>query len=275
MKNAMIVRGNDFNLHVILSAPAEENWDVIDLNTCSDIHVNLICEKDQIVIPLEYEIISGTTNELYCPVKGNYLHSGTSYGVEVKGIDENGVHWRWKAKGREMFTIVDSTSASNLTDIIEDTYEISASIGLIGEQGPTGDTGPIGPQGPKGDTGDTGPKGDPGDVARYPDMVITATIDTSTGTPSVNVTKTGTDDNPHFDFEFSGIRGAKGETGDKGPTGNRGPLDQADWNQTGTSEPSYIKNKPIIVTSSTTGLKIEVVSSMPASPEQNTIYVVQ
>ena len=83
---------------------------------------------------------------------------------------------------------------------------------------------------------------------------------------------------------------------------------QADWNQTDNTQVDYIKNKPTIpiipttlssftddlgtspththsqyltaipntcVTSTTTGLKIEVVAALPASPDANTIYIVQ
>lgn len=90
---------------------------------------------------------------------------------------------------------------------------------------------------------------------------------------------------------------------------------QSDWNQTNTSAKDYIKNKPTItngqdgitphidptskhwmigttdtgviaegqngvnptgaITSSTSGLKIEVVNALPGSPDANTIYIVQ
>lgn len=36
-----------------------------------------------------------------------------------------------------------------------------------------------------------------------------------------------------------------------------------------------LKNKPSVITSTTQGLKIEIVSEMPASPSDNTIYIVQ
>lgn len=63
---------------------------------------------------------------------------------------------------------------------------------------------------------------------------------------------------------------------------------QSDWNEDDSTAPDYIKNKPTIpsntsdltndsgfVTSTTTGLKIEVVSSMPESPDNDTIYFVK
>ena len=134
--NARIVRGNDFKLQITVEAPrdyvsGETIWDDFDLTSCSEIHVALICEKDQIVIPLEYEIVPGTTNVLLCPVHGNYLHSGAAYGVEVKGVDGSGYAWRWKAKGKEMFSIVDNTSAQNLDDnLTPENFDINARVGF-------------------------------------------------------------------------------------------------------------------------------------------------
>ena len=206
--NARIVRGNDFKLRVILKAPGVENeaptWEDFNINSCSDVHVALICEKDQIVIPLEWEIEAGSTNILICPVKGNYLHSGAAYGVEVKGLDEKGNAWRWKAKGREMFSIVDNTSAQNIDTIAEPEWEINAFVGLLAEIGPQGPTGDKGPQGDKGPTGDKGPQGDQGIQGIQGEKGLTG------------------DKGPTGDQGEKGLTGDKGPDGDKGPTGDKG-----------------------------------------------------
>lgn len=72
--------------------------------------------------------------------------------------------------------------------------------------------------------GETGPQGEPGTAAGFGQA--TATVDESTGTPSVNVELSGPDTAKVFAFAFSGLKGetgAKGDTGNKGDTGDTGP----------------------------------------------------
>ena len=93
----------------------------------------------------------------------------------------------------------------------------------MGPQGPKGDTGDTGP---KGDAGDTGPKGDTGATGATPVISMTATVDQTTGTPNVSVSKSGSDEAPSFNLAITGIKGEKGDkgdTGDQGPQGDPGP----------------------------------------------------
>ena len=92
--------------------------------------------------------------------------------------------------------------------------------GAQGIQGVPGATGATGPQGPRGFTGETGATGPQGPAGDSPVVSASATIDSSIGTPSVSVTKTGPQLQPNFAFEFHNL---KGETGSQGPTGPTGP----------------------------------------------------
>ena len=55
-------------------------------------------------------------------------------------------------------------------------------------------------------------------------VVITAdaSIDGTTGTPSVTVTPSGANTNRKFSFAFSGLKGEKGDVGEQGPQGPQG-----------------------------------------------------
>ena len=64
-------------------------------------------------------------------------------------------------------------------------------------------------------TVENGTKGDPGVT---PSITATATVDNTTGTPSVQVTKSGTDEAPAFNFAFTGIKGTDGHS-IEGPAG--------------------------------------------------------
>ena len=74
-----------------------------------------------------------------------------------------------------------------------------------------------------------------------PNIHMTAEVDGTTGTPDVEVTKTGTLNNPIFNLAFSGLKGEQGsqgpqgEQGPQGPSGPQGP--QGETGATGETGP--------------------------------------
>lgn len=99
----------------------------------------------------------------------------------------------------------------------------TGSQGIQGIPGPAGSPGSQGPRGFTGNTGERGPQGDPGIT---PVMTASATVDDTSGTPTVVVTRSGTDAAPHYDFDFHNLKGqpgSPGETGSQGPEGPAGP----------------------------------------------------
>lgn len=68
--------------------------------------------------------------------------------------------------------------------------------------------------------GEQGEQGEPGAAAGFGQA--TATVDETTGTPSVSVELSGPDTAKVFAFAFSGLKGETGAKGDKGDTGDTG-----------------------------------------------------
>lgn len=88
--------------------------------------------------------------------------------------------------------------------------------GDTGERGAQGEQGVQGVQGEQGEQGKQGMRGKqgiPGEPGVTPDITVNATVDETTGTPSVSVNKSGTADSPIFDLAFSGLKGGSASGG--------------------------------------------------------------
>lgn len=62
-----------------------------------------------------------------------------------------------------------------------------------------------------------------GATGATPDISMSATVDANVGTPSVNITESGTAENPAFALAFHNLKGVQGEQGEQGIQGETGP----------------------------------------------------
>lgn len=100
-----------------------------------------------------------------------------------------------------------SLTGSGLTH----TLNLSIPRGDTGDRRPQGTTGD---QGPRGERGEQGPTGPTGPAAGF--GAPTASVDDTTGTPSVTVTASGPDTAKVFSFAFHNLKGERGEPGADG-----------------------------------------------------------
>ena len=76
-----------------------------------------------------------------------------------------------------------------------------------------------GAQGPQGAAGRDGRDGRDGAT---PEISVSATVDGGSGTPTVEVARSGTAERPEFSLEFKNLKGERGERGEKGEKGDDG-----------------------------------------------------
>ena len=154
MSLSRITAGNDFTMEITVVQPQYEItgtvWNDFDLTDCKDIKVNLICTKDKVVIPVEWQLKENTNNIIIVDVKGKMLHSSAVYALEITGLDSEDKAWRYK--NGAVFSIVDETDDAVLdAELMADPLEINAQVGLALYVEPiTGPQGPQGEQGPQG-----------------------------------------------------------------------------------------------------------------------------
>lgn len=77
-------------------------------------------------------------------------------------------------------------------------------------------------KGDQGEQGVPGQNGADGSDGVTPNISATASVSNTSGIPVVNVTKTGSETTPNFDFAFSNLKGDRGEKGEKGDRGEKG-----------------------------------------------------
>ena len=192
--NGVVDLGTVLTAHQSLAGYATQSW-VTDQN-----YVPLTMLGDAAAKNVDDEI-TNTANQLPTSAAVRTFVTSQGYIKNVSaaaGSDINTV-------GTPSVTVTNSGTTSTLTF-----HQLK---GATGATGPKGDTGETGATGPKGDTGPQGPKGETGATGATPTITASATVSNTTGTPTVNVTRGGTDAAPTFAFAFTNLKGAKGDPG--------------------------------------------------------------
>lgn len=217
---------NEDNLNAMSKAIDDIDDRVIELG--SD-----VMEKVPELEDLAEQLEEGIENPPYIGANGNwYIWNTTTQQYVDSGVDAsisvNIADVTMLAEGATPYV----TNTGTNTDPVFHLFIPRGATGATGATGPKGDTGAQGPQGIQ------GIQGEQGETGATPNITMSATADdTSSASPSVQVTKSGTAEAPSFALAFSGLKGAKGDTGETGATGQTGATGNgiASITKTGTS----------------------------------------
>lgn len=124
-------------------------------------------------------------------------------------------------------TIGDVTTGEPGTDaVVSNSGTTSAAV--LDFTIPRGEDGAPGAKGDPGEPGQDGQDGAPGKDGVTPDITLSATVDSATGTPSVDVTKGGGVEAPSFALAFHNIKGDPGTDGTDGIDGEDAVVETID-----------------------------------------------
>jgi len=126
-----IVYGNDFTLRLIVSQYNEYNeLELYDLTKATDLELQMICSVHKPMIELEFEIDPNDSSVLIVNIDHRLTHPDAMYGFVLSGYDENEQHFQWMQKPTEGIMIVEASSSANIDPSIDNTVDISARIGF-------------------------------------------------------------------------------------------------------------------------------------------------
>ena len=208
----IIAQGNDFYINIILTHLNEGDVENLDLSRCKSVEVYLICGVHNTRIDLDYTIPQSEHNNIINAFVDHRMLHNTSYGICVEGLYENDMHWRWYCLPKEGILVIPNTSGQNIPMEIE-YIDVAGRVGF----------------------GDV-------DLSDYYTKEETNTILESyaTETELQNYQPTLVSGENIKTINNQSILGEGNITIE----GGGGTQVQANWNETDTTAPSYIQNKP-------------------------------